>query len=171
MKLSGSGSNSGMIRKNSDWFGMNFNSKLSPGKFFLIWFFIWFLTLFDHQKNMKNTSRKSLEVNDNFLGDGAIVIVIACFSALRHGKTWTALVLTNKKLGITDVTFSCNWTFITFRIYRSYWRWSFFSWLFWRRTGSCIYFNFWLHMNTNWLMIIMSWKTISVQSKVFFSVT
>ena len=32
MKLFGSGTNSGMIRKFSDWFGMNFNPKLSPAK-------------------------------------------------------------------------------------------------------------------------------------------
>ena len=31
MKLFGAESNAGMIRKISDWFGMNFNPKLSPG--------------------------------------------------------------------------------------------------------------------------------------------
>ena len=31
MKLFGSDTNSGLIRKISDWFGMNFNPKLSPG--------------------------------------------------------------------------------------------------------------------------------------------
>ena len=31
MKLFGADTNSGMIRKISDWFGMNFNPKLSPG--------------------------------------------------------------------------------------------------------------------------------------------
>ena len=33
MKLFGSDTNFGMIRKISDWFGMNFNPKLSPGFF------------------------------------------------------------------------------------------------------------------------------------------
>ena len=31
MKLFGADTNSGMIRKTSDWFGMNFNPKLSSG--------------------------------------------------------------------------------------------------------------------------------------------
>ena len=31
MQLFGADKNSGMIRKNSDWFGMDFNPKVSPG--------------------------------------------------------------------------------------------------------------------------------------------
>ena len=33
MKLFGSDKNFGMTRKNSDWFGMNFNPKYSSGQF------------------------------------------------------------------------------------------------------------------------------------------
>ena len=39
MKLFGADTNSGVIQKISDWFGLNFNPKLSPGiqlEFFLI---------------------------------------------------------------------------------------------------------------------------------------
>ena len=43
MKLFGADKNSGMIRKISDWLGMNFNSKLSPGllKSFELFFILW----------------------------------------------------------------------------------------------------------------------------------
>ena len=34
MKLLGADTNSGMIRKFPDWFGMNFNPKLLPGNIF-----------------------------------------------------------------------------------------------------------------------------------------